>query len=133
MECKDESVKMSIGRHSRYYEDSKDSEVMEEIIRRYSGLSSDVDPTSLVHRELVQHHCTDWDFVLSRAEVNGRLLIVDDGKVQIKKPNTKAGSSASGYLRQDSARIRGGDGCADPVEIGGGQSMGLHESSHVRA
>lgn len=89
VECKDESVKMSIGRHSRYYEDSKDSEVMEQIIGDYGGLSSDVEATSLTHRELVQHHCTDWDFVLSRAEVNGRLVIVDDGKVQVKEPDTK--------------------------------------------
>lgn len=88
VECRDESVKMSIGRHSHYYEESKDSEVMEQIIRRYAGLSSDVEPTSLVHRELVQHHCTDWDFVLSRAEVNGRLVVADGGTVEIKKPET---------------------------------------------
>ncbi len=89
VECKDESVKMTIGRHSRYYEDSKDSEVMEQIIRNYSGLTADVEATALVHRELVQHHCTDWDFVLSRAEANGRLVIVDDGKMQIQAPKTK--------------------------------------------
>lgn len=89
VECKDESVKMSIGRHSRYYEDSKDSEVMEQIIGRYNDLSAEVETTSLVHRELVQHHCTDWDFVLSRAEANGRFVIVDDGKVQIREPKTK--------------------------------------------
>jgi Rhs element Vgr protein len=90
VECKDESVRMSVGRHSRYFENIKDSEVMEQIIRGYSGLTPDVDALSLKHEELVQYHCTDWDFVLSRAEVNGRLVFIDDGKVQIKKPNTEA-------------------------------------------
>ena len=92
IECKDESVKMTIGRHSRYFEEKKDSEIMEEIIGRY-GLANDVESTSLKHREMVQHHCTDWDFVLSRAEVNGRLMMVDDGKISIKKPDTRAAST----------------------------------------
>jgi Rhs element Vgr protein len=92
IECKDESVKMTIGRHSRYFEEKKDSEIMEEIIGRYS-LSNDVEATSLKHREMVQHHCTDWDFILSRAEVNGRLIMVDDGKIEIKKPDTRAGAT----------------------------------------
>ncbi len=88
IDCRDECVKASIGRHSHYYEDSKDSEIIAEIIGRYGGLNPDVEATTLVHKELVQHHCTDWDFILSRAEVNGRLVIVDDGKIQVKKPHT---------------------------------------------
>ena len=63
---------MSIGRHNKYYENSKDSSVIEEIIGRYSGLQKDVEATSLEHKELVQHHCSDWDFILSRADVNGK-------------------------------------------------------------
>lgn len=90
VECKDECVKMSIGRHSSYHEDSKDSEVMEEIIRKYRTLTPDVEATALKHRELVQYHCTDWDFLLSRAEANGRQVMVDDGKVRICAPNMKA-------------------------------------------
>lgn len=90
VECKDKCTCMSIGRHNRYFEDSKDSDVMEELIGFYSGLTKDVETTTLKHAELVQHHCTDWDFLMSRAEVNGKLVIVDDGKVQVKKPDTSA-------------------------------------------
>ena len=88
VECKDKCVRMSQGRRNRYFKDSKDSEVMEELIGMYEGLENDVESTNLTHPELVQHHCTDWDFLLSRADINGRLVIVDDSKVQIKKPNT---------------------------------------------
>lgn len=93
VECRDKCVRMSVGRHNRYFEDSKDSEVMEQLIGGYSGLGKDVEATTLKHRELVQHHCTDWDFLLSRAEANGKLVIADDSTVQVKKPDTQAESA----------------------------------------
>ncbi len=88
VECKDISVKLTVGRHNRYFEDQKDDAVMEEIIGNYSGLTADVEATSITHTELVQYHITDWDFLVSRADVNGKMVIVDDGKIQIKKPDT---------------------------------------------
>ncbi|MEL6813037.1 MAG: type VI secretion system tip protein VgrG [Bacteroidota bacterium] len=88
LECRDEAVKLTLGRHNSYFESSKDSEIMEEVIGRYNGLTPDVEPTSITHLEMVQHHCTDWDFILSRAEANGKLVIVDDGKIGIKTPQT---------------------------------------------
>lgn len=95
VECKDESVKMTIGRRNHYYEESTDSQIMEEVIGRHSGLTADVEATSLEHLELVQHHCTDWDFILSRAEVNSRLVVVDDGTIQVKVPNTNGDAALS--------------------------------------
>ncbi len=88
LDCRDEAVKMTIGRHNYYYEELKDSDIMEEVIGRYSGLSHDVDPTNGTHFEMVQHHCSDWDFLLMRAEVNGKLVIIDDGKINVKAPET---------------------------------------------
>lgn len=95
LECKDEAVKMTLGRRNFYYEDSKDSEIMEEMIRRYPGLTSDITVTALAHAEMVQHHCTDWDFLMLRAEANGLLVSVDDGKITAKKPDTNATPSIS--------------------------------------
>jgi Rhs element Vgr protein len=95
VDCRDKCVRMSVGRRNRYFEDSKDSDVIEHLIGQYSGLDKDVEATNLEHAELVQHHCTDWDFLLSRADVNGRLVIVDDGKVQVKKPDTSADAALS--------------------------------------
>ena len=95
--CKDEAVKMTLGRHNHYYEEKKDSEVIEEIISRTKGLSKDVEATKLKHKELVQFHSSDWDFVVSRAEVNGLIVFVDDGKVFVKKPDTSV--DAAGIAR----------------------------------
>ncbi|HNM24481.1 MAG TPA: type VI secretion system tip protein VgrG [Saprospiraceae bacterium] len=88
IECRDAAVRMTIGRHSRYFEQVKDSAVMEELIGLYNGLRADVSSTGPTHKELVQYHSTDWDFLLARAEANGRLVLVDDGSIQVKKPDT---------------------------------------------
>lgn len=86
VDLKDESVKLSIGRKSKYFEDVKDSDIIEEIIGTY-GLQSDVEATNVTHKEMVQHHVTDWDFLVTRAEVNGKLVFVDDGKITVKAPD----------------------------------------------
>jgi len=88
IECRDLTVKMTLGRHSHYYQDRKDSELFDEIIGRYPGLSSDLKTTKLTHRQIVQHHVTDWDFLLLRAEANGMLVNVQDGTIKIAPPDT---------------------------------------------
>jgi Rhs element Vgr protein len=90
IECRDESVRMTIGRHSRYFKDMKDSEVVDELVGDYQGLSCDCESTNMTHKELVQHHITDWDFMLLRAEANGMLVTVNDGNITIGKPKTGA-------------------------------------------
>lgn len=90
IECKDESVKMAVGRKSRYYENVKDNQLFDELIGRYPGLSADAQTTTLTHKELVQHHISDWDFMLLRAEANSMLVHVNDGKIKIAKPDTSA-------------------------------------------
>lgn len=88
IQCKDIAVRMTYGRHSRYFSNLKDSDIFDLLIKDYKGLSGDVTATSLKHKELVQHHVTNWDFLLLRAEANGMLVNVDDGKIQISGPDT---------------------------------------------
>lgn len=90
IECRDKAAGMTIGRKNANYIDSTDSAVISRLIGNCSGLSADVESTSISYPELVQYYCTDWDFMLSRAEVNGLLVIVDDGKVTVKPPQTSA-------------------------------------------
>jgi Rhs element Vgr protein len=85
VECKDKSVKLSIGRKNKYFAEQKDSEIFEEIINNYN-LEKEVETTTVQHKEMVQYYSTDWDFIVSRAEVNGMLVIASDNKITIKKP-----------------------------------------------
>lgn len=86
IDLRDESVKMTTGRKNRYFEEVLDSEVIEELVNSY-GLDNDVEETTVQHKEMVQYYTTDWDFMIARAEVNGKLVFVDDGKVTVKKPD----------------------------------------------
>ncbi|RNL91721.1 type VI secretion system tip protein VgrG [Sinomicrobium pectinilyticum] len=86
IECRDEAVKLTMGRKSRYFYDAKDSDIFEEIIGSYA-LENEVEATKYTHRELVQYNASDWDFVVSRAQANGKLCFADDGKLVVKKPD----------------------------------------------
>lgn len=88
LELRDEAVKMTIARKNKYFIKKSDSDIIEEIIGKYS-LKKDVEATTLKHDEMIQYYSTDWDFILSRADVNGKLVYVEDGKLTIKKPNIK--------------------------------------------
>jgi len=87
VECRDKAVKMTGGLKSRYFIDRKDSEIMEEIIGSYD-LEKDVQATKPELKAVVQYDATDWDFLLCRAEANGLLVMLEDGKVRVSPPLT---------------------------------------------
>ncbi|MFI3197066.1 MAG: type VI secretion system tip protein VgrG [Methylococcaceae bacterium] len=87
LECRDEAVKMTSGANSRYYIDKKDSDIMEEIIDLY-GLQKDIKATALTHKEIVQYDASDWDFLICRAEANGLVVKVENGKIIVAPPAT---------------------------------------------
>ena len=87
IEAKDKAVKMTVVRKSAYFYDKKDSDIIEELAGK-SGLQKDIASTDLKHKEMVQYNVTDWDFVVSRAEMNGHLVSTQDGKLITKKPDT---------------------------------------------
>ena len=85
IECKDKAIKIASIKKSAYYEDMKDSEVWNQIISG-AGLNADVANTSVQHKELVQYSCSDWDFLVARAEMNGMVVVNNDGTLKVIKP-----------------------------------------------
>ncbi|MET0395052.1 MAG: type VI secretion system tip protein VgrG [Chitinophagaceae bacterium] len=91
IECKDVAVKLTAGRKNKYFlseSGMKDTEVIEEILNGHS-IRNDVvaDAADASHKEVVQYYATDWDFIVTRAEISGKLVIPDDGAVAVKKPD----------------------------------------------
>lgn len=43
-----------------------------------------IDAGDVTHAALVQYNTTDWDFLASRADINGQLIVVDDGTVSLR-------------------------------------------------
>jgi len=87
VDCRDRAVLMTMNRKDAYFKELADSDIFEEIIGHYD-LQAEVEATDVTHMEMVQYNATDWDFLLERAEANGRLVIVDDGTIAVKLPDT---------------------------------------------
>ncbi|GAA3630141.1 type VI secretion system tip protein VgrG [Flavivirga jejuensis] len=86
VECKDQAVKTTLGRKSCYYYDSADSDIIEEILSKHN-LEADVESTAYKHKELVQYRTSDWDFIMTRAQANSKICIVENGAIKIVKPD----------------------------------------------
>ena len=86
IECKDKAIAMTTGRKNANYIDKKDSDIITALIGTYAGLTADVSATTTQHKELVQFYCSDWDFMVARAEANGMLVNLDAGTVSVKEP-----------------------------------------------
>ena len=86
IECKDKALAMTAGRKNANYIDKKDSDIITQLIGTYSGLTATVTATTVQHKELVQFYCSDWDFMLARAEANGMLVTLDAGTVTVGPP-----------------------------------------------
>jgi Rhs element Vgr protein len=86
IECRHEAVRMTGERKTACFRDSLDSDAFDTIMGRY-GLDKEIEASSVQHEELVQFCSTDWDFIVTRAEVNGMFVFTNDGSVAIKKPD----------------------------------------------
>jgi len=87
IECRDNAIKMIVGRKSLTFSKKKDSDIISSIIGSYSGLSSDVTATSTVWPEQVQFYATNWDYILALAEANGLIVSTINGKISVFPPD----------------------------------------------
>ncbi len=85
VECRDKAVKMTIGQNNGVFETSTDSDVMTTLAGNH-GLSADITSTSNTFSQIIQYYATDWDFLLSRAEVNGMVAVASDNQLTVAVP-----------------------------------------------
>lgn len=88
VECRDKAIAMTVGRKCANYVDLSDSDIISKVVGNYTGLSVDVTATTVTNKELVQFDVSDWDFMLTRAEANGFVVIASAGKLTVKAPAT---------------------------------------------
>jgi Rhs element Vgr protein len=85
VECCADAVKATVARKSNYFTDKKDSEIIERLLDAHK-LSHDVEATGPELKGMLQYDCTDWDFLLCRAEANGQFVMVGDDKLTVARP-----------------------------------------------
>ncbi len=86
VDCRHDAVKATKTRKNKIFTEQKDSDIFSAILQPYS-ITADADDTTVEHKEMVQFNCTDWDFIISRAEANGMLVVTDNEKLQLAKPD----------------------------------------------
>lgn len=83
---KDAGVALTGGRTSAVYRQKADSDIVKTLLQT-AGLKAGTIPATLPkHKEMVQYNCTAWDFILSRAETLGLLVVVEDGTLSLADP-----------------------------------------------
>lgn len=87
--CADAANAMTMARSSAVYAQQTDSAIMQTLIAD-AGLDADVTSTSETFEQLVRDEASPWDFLVSRAEANGMVVLVEDGIVRVQKPTFSA-------------------------------------------
>ncbi|MET0982893.1 MAG: hypothetical protein ABWY02_12380 [Telluria sp.] len=100
--CTDSAVRLTAGRKSAVYRGQDESDIWQEVIEEQgltlrggggakeqaeavaqdAGKGTVAPPTP----DLVRYYNSDWDFILTRAAANGRVVLVDDTELAIAQP-----------------------------------------------
>jgi len=84
LELRDPAIKLTRMRRSAVHRQQTDDEIARTILDRAGLTTGTLDASAITHAALVQYNTTDWDFLASRADVNGQLIVVDDGEVSLR-------------------------------------------------
>jgi Rhs element Vgr protein len=82
---KDAAVKLTGSRKSAFFEKKTDDAIIKELITDAGLETGDIAATKPKHVGMVQYYCTAWDFILSRADAQGMLVVAHDGKISLVK------------------------------------------------
>lgn len=84
VEIKDAAVKATQLRNSVVHKELSDAQIISALIETHGLTEGTVEDTQPTHPEMIQYNCTDWDFLILRAESQGLLVTVDDGSVSAR-------------------------------------------------
>ncbi len=91
VDIKDNSLKLTLQRKSVVFKDKEDKQIIVDIAKN-KDIDVECSEKTYTHKQIVQYYCTDWDFIISRAEANGLLVYAENGKLIIKKPDFSSAS-----------------------------------------
>lgn len=83
VQLKDPAVVLTGIRRSTIFSDQTDADIVSAIIADAGLQKGYVPATNPEHADVVQYRATDWDFIVSRADVNGLLVVADAGTISL--------------------------------------------------
>ena len=87
LHLKDRAIALTTQRKNVVFRELTDTEIIRQIASDGGLEVASIADTKAVYPEMVQYYSTDWDFIVSRADVNGHWVIVNDGEVTVMQPN----------------------------------------------
>ncbi len=90
VELRDAAVTLTRPRKSAVYVDQTDDAVIGALIKKAGLAQGEIAATQPAHEQLVQYHCSDWDFIVTRADAHGLLVVVEAGEVSVRKPDLRS-------------------------------------------
>ncbi|MET0519982.1 MAG: type VI secretion system tip protein VgrG [Burkholderiaceae bacterium] len=85
VDCRHAAARLTLQRRSAHFFEQSDADAIESLLGA-AGIDADVDTTSVTHAQLVQHECSDWDFIVSRASANGLLVFTRAAGLAVSRP-----------------------------------------------
>jgi len=94
VDCRHTAMKLTVNRRNASFFDRTDSDIIEDILGAAS-IHAEVETTQVTHKQLVQFHSSDWDFILARASANGKLVWPDGDRLIVKAPSVASSASVT--------------------------------------
>lgn len=86
IDCRHTAVKLTHKVKSKYFYNKAESDVWKELMDQHN-ITNEVSSTGNVIQQLLQYQSSDWDFIATRAELNGMFITTNNNKVLIAPPN----------------------------------------------
>ncbi len=80
----DAAIKLTTKRKSRVFNGKEDGKIIKQLVEEGGLEEGSIEGAGDSYGEMVQYYCTDWDFILSRADANGQWVLANDGKMTVK-------------------------------------------------
>jgi Rhs element Vgr protein len=85
VDCRHAASRLALVRRSANFFEQTDSDAIEALLSA-GNVEADVEASTVTHAQLVQHDCSDWDFIVTRASANGRLVLTRGAELVVKAP-----------------------------------------------
>ncbi len=86
VECRDCAYPMTQFRSDAVYEKLSDTDIIQQVLGQYPGITAAVSASSAEHERMVQYQRSDWDFLLDRANAAGAVVVTEGAKVAVTAP-----------------------------------------------
>jgi Rhs element Vgr protein len=93
IDVRDKAHTLSLIRENAVFVNKEDKQIIADIAKK-AAVDVECSQSTLQHKQIVQYYCTNWDFIVSRAEANGLLVCVENGVIKLLKPDLPETSTA---------------------------------------